>query len=101
MDTLYIGCNGHVLAIRPDDGYELWRTKLDTGGWFSQTTHQDVCLVEHEGRILAGSCGHLFALDAATGTILWHNKLEKLGHNDVTLAIAGKSVQVVSGGGSM
>lgn len=92
---LYIGCNGSVAAIDPSTGRELWRTPLDRG-LFSATANQDVCLLEHDGRIYAGCRGHLFALDAQSGKILWHNELKGLGHNDVTLAMAGKSVQMVT-----
>ena len=91
-DILYIGTNGHVAAIGVTDDEEFWRTKL--GGL--STGHQDVCVLEHGGKILAGCQGHLFCLDASTGDVLWHNDLKGLGYNDVTLAIAGKSIQYVS-----
>ncbi|HKO58559.1 MAG TPA: PQQ-binding-like beta-propeller repeat protein [Thermoanaerobaculia bacterium] len=93
-DTLYIGCNGNVAAIRPEDGQRLWLTEL--GGVFSRTAAEDVCVLEHEGRVFAGCNGHLFCLDGATGEIVWHNELPGLGHNDVTLTIAGKAIQVVA-----
>lgn len=93
--TLFIGCNGSVAAIDPSSGRELWRTRLENG-LFSPTAQQDICLLENEGRVYAGCAGHLFALDARTGRVLWHNELKGLGHNDVTLAMAGKSVQIVS-----
>jgi outer membrane protein assembly factor BamB len=92
---LYIGCNGHVLAINPSDGLEIWRTPL-TAGLFGTTSFMDVCVLEHDGTVFAGSNGHLFALDGATGEMLWHNNLEGLGHNDVTLTMAGKSAQSTS-----
>ncbi len=95
-ETLYIGINGHVVALATQHGRELWRTQLGTGQFFSSTSHQDVCLLEHDGRVLAGCYGHLFCLDAASGGILWHSELKGLGHNDVTLAMRGKSVQIVS-----
>jgi outer membrane protein assembly factor BamB len=93
--NLYIGCNGFVAAIDPSTGREHWRTRLEKG-MFSSTAQQSVCVLEHEGRVYAGGHGHLFALDARNGSILWRNELKGLGHNDVTLAIAGKSVQIVS-----
>jgi outer membrane protein assembly factor BamB len=46
--------------------------------------------------VFAGSQGHLFCLDAATGAMLWQNGLKGMGYNDVTLAIAGKSIQFVA-----
>lgn len=93
---LYIACNATVAAIDPGEGREVWRTKLGTGGLFAGTTGQDVCLLEDDGRLFAGCGGHLFCLDAGTGAVLWHNDLKGLGFNDVTLAMAGKSVQYVS-----
>src|SRR5262245_51593797 len=92
---LFIACNGVVAAIRPDDGTEVWRATLRLGV-FSQTSRQDVCLLEHESRVFAGCYGYLFALDAASGEILWQNELKGLGYNEVTLAMAGKSIQIIS-----
>ncbi|HXQ36645.1 MAG TPA: PQQ-binding-like beta-propeller repeat protein [Anaerolineales bacterium] len=91
---LYIGTNGCVAAIDPQGGREIWRTELPSGGFFSSGS--DVCVLEHDGTVFAGSQGYVFALDGETGDILWENGLEGLGHNDVTLSIAGKSIQFVS-----
>jgi outer membrane protein assembly factor BamB len=66
---LYIGCNGIVAAISPTDGREVWRRTLSGG--FLGATGQDVCVLEHEGQVFAGSHGHVFALDATTGEVLW------------------------------
>lgn len=95
-DTLYIGCNGTVVALRTADGTELWRTPLWGTGLFAVTSHQDVCLLHQEGRVYAGCNGLLFCLDGATGQILWQNELRGLGHNDVTLALGYTSVQFVA-----
>ena len=92
---LYIGSNGNVAAIDADTGVEIWRTKLKPG-FLSATSYADVTVLDHEGKVFAGSMGHLFCLDAQSGDLLWHNELEGLGHNDVTLSIAGRSVQVVT-----
>lgn len=92
---LFIGCNGNVAAIDPTSGSEIWRTPLATS-LLSATTHEDVCILEHEGRVFAGCHGHLFCLDAGTGHVLWHSDLRGMGYNEVTLAIAGKAVQFVS-----
>ena len=94
-ENLYIGTNGHVAAFDPQDGRQIWRTKLGAS-LFSATGRQDVCVLAHEGQVFAGCHGHLFCLDAASGEPLWHNELEGLGHNDVTMAIAGKSIQFVA-----
>ena len=89
---LYIGINGCAAAIDPQTGREIWRTELSTG-FFSGS---DVCVLEHEGQVFAGTNGYLFALDGATGNIIWENGLEGMGHNEVTLSIAGKSIQFVA-----
>ena len=93
-EHLYIGTNGHVSAIDPASGAELWRTKL-MSGIFSATVSQDVSVLDHGDKIFAGSNGHLFCLSAQTGEILWHNELEGLGNNDVTLTIGGRSIQMM------
>lgn len=93
---LYIGINGCVAAIDPQTGREIWRTELSSGGFFSSTGGSDVCVLEHEGQVFAGCNGYVFALDGATGNVLWENGLEGMGHNDVTLSIAGKSIQFVA-----
>ena len=94
-ELLYIGTNGHVAAIHPQTGKEVWRTDLDKG-LFAHAKAQDVCVLKHEDRVFAGCNGHLFCLDAASGKRLWRNDLRGLGHNDVTLAIAGKAIQFVA-----
>lgn len=91
---LYIGCNGMVSAIDPKTGAEIWRTAVAKG--LLGPASQDVCVLEDGGRIFAGCHGRLVALDAGTGEILWENDLKGMGYNDVTLAMAGKSVQYVS-----
>jgi outer membrane protein assembly factor BamB len=92
---LYIGSNGYVAAIDPASGEEIWRTELQSG-FFGSTVANDVCVLEHEGRVFASGRGHAYALDGETGEILWHNDLKGMGHNDVTLSIAGKSIQFVA-----
>lgn len=98
-ERLYIGTSGYVLAIDPENGSEIWRTRLGSSA-LSPTIHHDVCVLEHNDRVFAGCRGHLFCLDAASGDVLWHNELKSLGFNDVTLAMAGKAIQFVSTSGS-
>ncbi len=95
VNYLFIGCNGYVAAVNPNDGSEVWRTRLKPG-MLSATSHEDVCILEHENRLYAGCGGHLFCLDATTGQVLWHNDLKGLGYNSVTLAMAGKSIQFLT-----
>jgi len=69
--SLIIGVGGHVVAIDPATGDELWRTKLRSSTY--------VTLSETADRIYAGANGELFCLDRARGNLLWHNKLKGLG----------------------
>ena len=91
-ERLYIGTNGYVCAIDPQSGVELWRRRLQEGV-LKATGHSDVSVIVRQSVVYAGSQGHLFALSAADGTILWHNEMKGLGYNDVSLAFEGQSIQ--------
>jgi outer membrane protein assembly factor BamB len=93
--NLYIGSNGYVCAIDISTGTEKWRTKLQQG-LLKATSGSDVCVLVHENKVFAGSCGHLFCLSSDTGQVLWHNELKGMGNNDVTLAMIGQSIQYVT-----
>ena len=79
-DVLVIGVGGHVVAIDPTTGNEVWRTKLKST--------QFVTVLPAGGRIFAGAGGELFCVDKATGQILWRNKLPRLGSGLVALGSA-------------
>jgi outer membrane protein assembly factor BamB len=82
-DRLFLGVGGHVVAIDPATGEEIWRTKLKS------TT---VTTVWADGkRVYGGAQGELFCLDAASGSLLWHNKLTGLGMGIV--AFPGNSLE--------
>ena len=74
--TLYIGIGGHVVAIDPASGEELWRTKLKT--------MCNVTVTVRPGAVFGGASGELFCLDPSTGAIRWHNQLPRLGVGLVT-----------------
>jgi len=84
--SLIIGVGGHVVAIDPSTGEELWRTKLRRSSF--------VTLSEAADRIHAGAGGELFCLDRRSGSILWHNRLKGLGLGVV--AFPGDSATVVA-----
>lgn len=79
----FIGLGGHVVAINPHTGDELWRSKLKGKDFTS--------VVLHPEGILAGTGGELFCLDPLTGAIRWHNKLPGLGYGIVSFAGAPDS----------
>ncbi len=96
MNPLIIGTNGAVSAIDPKSGNVLWKTVLTTGEFLSSTSHSDVSVLVQGDVIFAGGSGHLFCLEAASGRILWHNPLKGFGHNDISLAMNGVSVQFLT-----
>lgn len=92
---LVLGCNGFVAAIERQTGAELWRTRLQTGV-FTATAASDVAVLVAADRVFAGSRGHLFCLELASGRVLWHNELTGMGYNDVALALEGVSIQYLT-----
>ncbi len=75
---LYIGIGSHVVAIRPSDGQEIWRSRLKLSSF--------VTVFVDGGTVFAGAGGELFCLDGATGAIRWRNKLKGLGSGLVSFA---------------
>lgn len=75
---LYIGVGSHVVAIRPSDGQEIWRTKLKMTSFVTVYAAGDV--------VYGGAGGELFCLDGLTGAIRWRNKLKALGSGLVSFA---------------
>ena len=75
---LFIGIGGHVVALRPSDGQEIWRQKVKTATFMTVFSSGDV--------VFAGAGGELFCLDAASGQIRWRNRLKGLGSGLVSFA---------------
>ncbi len=82
-DHLFIGVGGHVVAVDPATGEEVWRTKLKT------STFATVALTD--AGLFGAAGGELFRLDPATGSILWRNKLKGLGMGIVTFPGSGEA----------
>lgn len=78
--VVYAGIGSHVVALDLADGSERWRTRLKASTF--------ITILEVGDRIVAGAAGEAFCLDAATGTILWHNKLKGLGMGLVSFGSA-------------
>jgi len=75
---LFVGIGGHVVALRPSDGQEIWRQKVKTASFVTVLGSGDVVYV--------GAGGELFCLDGASGQILWRNRLKGLGNGLVSFA---------------
>ncbi len=93
-NCLIIGMNGHVVAICPESGTEIWRTKLSKG-LFSSANGANVSVLNHQGFILAGCNGHLYGLNESNGEILWQNELSGAGYGDISLSMDGCSIQYI------
>jgi outer membrane protein assembly factor BamB len=83
---LFIGIGGHVVALQPSDGQEIWRQKVKSATFMTVFGSGDV--------VYAGAGGELFCLDGASGRIMWRNRLKGLGSGLVSFA--GASVVEVA-----
>ena len=88
QNRLYLGIKGHVVCIRKEDGKELWRSHLKGGGFTN-------VVVEPDG-LFAYTRGVLYALDPASGNILWSNELRRLGFDACTITSANQTPVVVA-----
>lgn len=83
-DRLFIGVGGHVVALDPATGTELWRTKLKGSSFVT---------IWHSGnQLFAGANGELFCIDPSAGNILWQNRLKGLGMGVVAFATGSEVV---------
>ena len=77
---LFIAIKDHVVRIRPEDGSEIWRTKLPRGSSTLAT------LAVEPDALYASSAGELHRINPDTGTIMWTSELPKLGRGTVLIA---------------
>jgi outer membrane protein assembly factor BamB len=75
---IFIGIGGHIVALRPSDGHEIWRQKVKSAAFVTVLSADDV--------VYAGAGGELFCLDGASGRIIWRNRLKGLGNGLVSFA---------------
>lgn len=81
---IIIGIGGHVAAIDPASGAEIWRTKLKGSSF--------VTVWQTEDRVYAGAGGELFCLDESSGSIVWRNPLKGLGLGVVAFSSSSEMV---------
>jgi outer membrane protein assembly factor BamB len=94
---LYLGGNGAVVAVSPDNGSEIWRTPLYEKTFFTFSADFSVRVLHHEDWVFAVSRGRLYALDAVSGGVLWHFDLaDRVGRSGVTLSISGKTSEPIA-----
>ena len=77
-ELLFVGIKDVVLALNPNDGSEIWRTKLKSG---------DFVTVLWDGEnLFAANYGEVFRLDPSSGALLWQNSMKGLRTGVVSLA---------------
>ena len=91
---IYGGTNGHVFCVDESSGQEVWRTKLDAGGFLS-SVGGDVAVILRGNIVVASCSGNVWGLDAGSGQQLWHNELPDLGYGFVTLCDDSHAVQYI------
>ena len=70
-NRLFIGVGGHLVAIDPATGEEMWRSKLKGSHVATVSTI--------DGSLYGAAGGELCRVDPATGAIIWRNRLKGLG----------------------
>jgi outer membrane protein assembly factor BamB len=89
---VYVGIKSHVLAFDRKSGMEVWRTQLPAK---YKSSGSFVNIVRDVDGLFATCAGEVFALDARTGVLIWHDPLKKLGTGLVSIATdLGASSQV-------
>jgi outer membrane protein assembly factor BamB len=82
---LFAGTYGHVMAVRKTSGRKVWDTSLPMTGY------SVVSILLEDGKLFCASGGRVFALDPATGEILWSNGLKGRGTGLVFLSTANSN----------
>jgi outer membrane protein assembly factor BamB len=82
---LFIGTHGHVAAVRKNNGRKVWDTSLPMTGY------SVVSILIEDDKVFCASGGRVFALDPATGDILWKNGLKGMGTGLVYLTTANSN----------
>lgn len=82
-DVLFVSTGRFVIALRPDTGVEIWRTKLPSGASCV------ISLLLKDRDLFVGHSGRVYCLAADTGRILWENGLPRTGFGPVIMATAG------------
>jgi len=72
-DYLFVGTNGHVVALLKKTGEIVWKTSLP------KTGYSVVSIVLEENTLFCSTGGRVFALAPDTGEILWENPLKGMG----------------------
>jgi hypothetical protein len=70
-DLVFVGLNGHVVAMNRKNGEIAWSNDQHRGGYVSLLLDGD--------RLVVSSDGYLYCLDPLNGDVLWENPLKGKG----------------------
>ena len=93
VDEKYIYCGGqqHIYCLNASDGSQVWNRKLSEGNT------SPTGFVRYENMLLIGAqWDKLYALDAATGEVLWSNNSDLLHNFVMTAAVNNDCLFVTS-----
>lgn len=80
---LYVGIKGRILALNRTSGEEVWQGRMKGS--------QMVSVLVDGDQVFGAASGEIYAFDATTGHLLWHNSLPGFGINLASLATVGSS----------
>lgn len=81
-ELLFVGTNGHVLALEKRTGKTVWTTSLPKTGW------PLVAVVYEDEMLYCAAAGRVFAIEPRRGRIRWTNPLRGMSSSSVYLATA-------------
>ena len=82
-DLVYVGINGHVVALDRANGTAVWKTHLKGSDFVNVTLDGD--------NLYALTHGEIFCLDPMTGDGRWQNPLKGFGTGLATVATVNSS----------
>lgn len=84
-----VGHAGHVNLLDATTGRALWKQSLADVAGASACEGQPVSVGIADDIVLAGSMGHVFALNLEDGSVLWHTEQRGRGAGETSLAVGG------------
>lgn len=87
MEKIYIGSNGKLAAINPQNGEIIWQVKL------TSSFNSDVSIIEKDNYLFVGCYGKIYGVNKQNGEILWTNELSGWGYGNIGIANEGISIQ--------
>jgi outer membrane protein assembly factor BamB len=87
---LYLGIIGFVVALRLDDGQEIFRVELPESGG-----NMVSMIMTKQGNIIANCYGRFFQVDGGRGTVMWNSEIPGFGNKFMSMT-SSKAFEVAS-----